>query len=446
MGKRGRKKRVLQSKLPPEFSKLPVEVWPLLQAGFFGKPGLFGTYALILALSWGTGVCDWTNEALAEAMGVSTREIKWHVAELKRRGLLESHVASSKADGSSAGGRLLVPASPQKLLSLAAEAQVRGSPGIRGKKTSPSEGKKTSPKFNYGEENFPPIPRVEDNTRVGSKTGGGGSMSIPDLDLRNNNNAREEISPPPTLDPWEAGGPGGEGGKAGKKTSPKFNYGEENLPQIPRVEDYTRAGSKTGGGGSMPIQGLDSKNNNDNAREEIAPPPNLGSWEEGGPGGEGRKTGKKTSPKFNYGEENFPQINPAFETLAGIIGLTTPTSVALMARIASEHHVGPRRLLALWRNVQKSGGGQGAFVHRLRNGFEPKLLPEPDHETPGFCPVCGAEISMHYGFGGCPNGHELRVCDVCGELAPVDGPCPWCGAEPEAEHEDKESEFQGVNA
>ena len=97
--------------------------------------------------------------------------------------------------------------------------------------------------------------------------------------------------------------------------------------------------------------------------------------------------------------------------------------------------------MALWRNVQGSGGGPGAFVHRLKSGFDLTLLPEPNSETPGFCPVCGAEVSMRYGVGSCPNGHELRVCDVCGELAPAGEACPWCGAEPEEGDEPLQKPF-----
>ena len=357
MGKRGRKKRIPRSQLPPEFAKFS----PFL---FDWKQSLPGdtvwTYMLVTALSWDDRGCDWTDEALAEKLGVSTRVVKKHVALLKRIGLLESHTISSKADGSSEGGRLLVPKPPHP------NPSVQGPPGITGNARSRITGNGHSREFP-----FPQIPRAEDNTRVDPETGGGGPISIPGLDLKNNNNTREETTPPPS----------------------------------------------------------------------------LSSWEEGGPGGEGEKTGNARSLQMNYRERTFPRIHPAFTTLAGIIGLTTPASVALMARIASEHHVGPRRLLALWRNVQDSGGAQGAFVHRLKNGIEPKLLPEPDHETPGFCPVCGAEISMRYGVGACPNGHELRVCDVCGELAPADGPCPWCGARPEEdEDEDVETEFQEVNA
>ena len=343
----GRRKKSLSSTVPPHYFKVSPEIFS--RKDDLGKNHPLWTYLFVLALSWDGRGCDWTDEAIAVYLGTDERVVRRHIALLESHGLIE-RVRSSD------GGRLLVPQALQE----AAEQAFGGLPasaGIRGTPESPHKG----------------------------------DASVPQIE------------------------------KA-----------DARVPQIPRVEDYTRVRSKMGGGGSMPIQDLDLKNNNNNAREEIAPPPQDSGFEGlGGVGGRGEKGGRQSPPYGQKGDARVPQINPAFTTLAGIIGLTTPASVALMARIASEHHVGPRRLLALWQNVQESGGGQGAFVHRLRNGFEPKLLPEPDHDTPGFCPVCGAEISMRYGVGACPNGHELRVCDVCGELAPADGACPWCGARPE---------------
>ena len=376
----GRKKRKVRSNHPPSFFKVSPVFFSQVRDGLFGKRGLWATYLLILDLSWDGQGCDWTNEMIAGELGISLRGVEKHVAELKGRGLIE-------VEPSPDGRRLLVPT-------------VR----FEDSQVTPNVRSVDIPNEDSAESSFGSISHVEETTRVGTEKGGG-VMSNPVLDI--NNTTRASITPPPDLKSREGDRGAGEGGEA---ITPNVHSVNEHSAE--RVFGIKRQDGITPNRGS----GEHTFGINDRAHE--------------------------ITPNRSSAERVFGKIHPAFPELAKIIGLTTPASVRLMADAATAARIGPRRLLALWRNVQESGGGKGAFVHRLKSGLDPGLLPEPDYETPGFCPVCGAEVGeneMRYAAPECPNGHELRVCNACGELAPAGEACPWCGAEAELD-EDAEAE------
>ncbi len=121
------------------------------------------------------------------------------------------------------------------------------------------------------------------------------------------------------------------------------------------------------------------------------------------------------------------QIPPAILGLAQRAGMQTEGELEDLMQ-AVKRGVGPGSLAVVWQDVLDSGAGnpKGAFRHRLRS-LVPELAPEPTREVTRFCPVCGAEVKPYHGV--CEGGHQLRTCE-CGELAPWDRPCPWCGMLP----------------
>jgi len=156
--------------------------------------------------------------------------------------------------------------------------------------------------------------------------------------------------------------------------------------------------------------------------QEKPPPP-----ERGGYGGSCR-------------DENFlkfekvlkTEAHPALIALAREIGITRRSGLVALSEMA-EAGFGPRRLWTWWRSVEAGGGGVGAFVKALAAG-EVEMAPQVPHRYigPEFCPVCGARLAP--GFLEPPEeclscGAKLGVCE-CRELAPAEGPCPWCGAVP----------------
>jgi hypothetical protein len=138
--------------------------------------------------------------------------------------------------------------------------------------------------------------------------------------------------------------------------------------------------------------------------------------------------------------ENVRQLeNPALRALARRIGVTTRVGLAAVAASG----LGPRALLRYWERVREGGGGVGALVASLADGGEAvrDLIPPPDPGSrPAFdpCPACGEDLAgsgWRRARDRCPEcGAALRECPACGELAPLEGACPWCGASnPEGE-------------
>ena len=131
--------------------------------------------------------------------------------------------------------------------------------------------------------------------------------------------------------------------------------------------------------------------------------------------------------------------NPALRAVARAIGVTTRVGLAALAASG----LGPRSLLRYWDRVREGGGGVGALVASLADGEAVRdLIPPPDPAAlPAFdpCPGCGADLAAsgwRRSRDRCPScGTALRTCPACGELAPREGPCPWCGAEPPLEDE-----------
>ncbi len=344
---------------------------------------------------------------------MTLRGVEKHVAELKARRLIE-------VEPSPDGQRLLVPTTRPE--------EFRITPNVRSVDI---------PNEDSAESSFGVDPRGKETTHVNLEKGGGVMSNNSVLDI--NNTTRADIAPPPDLSLREGDRGVGEGGESIAPNvdsvnvrSPERTFGVNG--QKGRITPNGRSGNKHFAERAFGVNGQKGK---------LTPNGRSGNkhFAEHAFGANGQKSG--VTPNRDSAEHTFGKIHPAFSELARIIGLTTPTSVRLMADVAEAAGIGPRRLLALWRNVQESGGGQGAFVHRLKSGLDPGLLPEADHDTPGFCPVCGAEIEMRYGVSGCPNGHDLRICDACGELAPAGEACPWCGAEPEPDDEDAETEPDG---
>ena len=133
------------------------------------------------------------------------------------------------------------------------------------------------------------------------------------------------------------------------------------------------------------------------------------------------------------------RISPALRAVARAIGVTTRAGLAALAASG----LGPRSLLRYWDRVREGGGGVGALVASLADGEAVRgLIPPPDPAAlPAFdpCPGCGADLAAsgwRRSRDRCPScGTALRTCPACGELAPREGPCPWCGAEPPLEDE-----------
>jgi|GEM_PF-1445351 len=129
------------------------------------------------------------------------------------------------------------------------------------------------------------------------------------------------------------------------------------------------------------------------------------------------------------------QIHPALRAAARRIGVATRVGLAAVAASG----LGPRALLRYWERVREGGGGVGALVASLADGGEAvrDLIPLPDPgEQPAFdpCPACGADLAgsgWRRARDRCPEcGADLRECPACGELAPLEEACPWCGADP----------------
>jgi len=139
--------------------------------------------------------------------------------------------------------------------------------------------------------------------------------------------------------------------------------------------------------------------------------------------------------------ENILRLeNPALRAAARRIGVATRVGLAAVAASG----LGPRALLRYWERVREGGGGVGALVASLADGGEAVrgLIPPPDSGSrPAFdpCPACGEDLAgsgWRRARDRCPAcGAALRECPACGELAPLEGACPWCGADPPREAE-----------
>lgn len=129
----------------------------------------------------------------------------------------------------------------------------------------------------------------------------------------------------------------------------------------------------------------------------------------------------------------------ASHTRNAILTMGTAIGIVRRAGMAAliESGLGPRALWRLWVRVRDSGGGPGALVATLAEAGEEagRLVPKDGPPPPvDPCPACGADLSR---FGGwdrhdvCPAcGIRVRECPACGELAPAEAACPWCGADP----------------
>ena len=125
---------------------------------------------------------------------------------------------------------------------------------------------------------------------------------------------------------------------------------------------------------------------------------------------------------------------PALAAMARAIGVVRKAGFAAVAASG----LGPRALWRLWAHrIEPAGGGVGALVAVLaEHGPEVRALV-PDRWEARFypldpCPRCGGDLRGASGRwrDRCPAcGAGIRECG-CGELAPEEEPCPWCGAPP----------------
>jgi hypothetical protein len=130
---------------------------------------------------------------------------------------------------------------------------------------------------------------------------------------------------------------------------------------------------------------------------------------------------------------------PALAAMARQIGIIRKAGFAAVAASG----LGPRALWRLWADrIQPSGGGVGALVATLvEHGPEVReLAPRAGARFYPVdpCPLCGEDLRGVSGRwrNSCPAcGAWIRECPACGELAPLEGACPWCGADPDPEPE-----------
>lgn len=127
-------------------------------------------------------------------------------------------------------------------------------------------------------------------------------------------------------------------------------------------------------------------------------------------------------------------ILPLWRAVAARIGVESAEGIRLLQSAG----IPPRRLLALWawHQAQPGSPGVGAFLANLRANRDgmADLADRLRWQNPWIlvCPACGADLREGAGWTHrCPEcGTAVRECPACGELAPGEAACPWCGADP----------------